>query len=317
MKRLLASCAATIALLLVPAAASAQSGAVLRVNRAQQRVEIVDSQHAVRSYTTGARRAIRKLRAGAKVWFQARGGRITSLRVRGRARRIAFLAKVVSASNGKGLLLRLGDGSRLKLGTRRLGGRRGHRGRAHRSSVQINLEGLDPGQVVLITETVDGAGNVTITIKLMPDASPTGDDQDVTGTITALAADGITIQTAGGDWMTFQADPVLLEDFSVGDQVDVSYYTDTAGDLVADDVEPLDAGGDSSDDLDAVGSVTAIAADSITVQVDGRGPMTFSADQELLDGVAVGDVVDVTYFQDTDGTLVADDIEPVDAGSGD
>jgi len=311
MKRLLPSCAAAIALLAIPAAASASTGAVLRVNRAHHKLEIVDSQHAVRGYTAAVpRRALRKVRAGAKVSFQASGGRITSLHVAGRAHKLAFLAKVVSASNGKGLVLRLGDGSELRLGKRQLG-RHAHRGRAHRSSVQINVEGLNPGQVVLITETVDGAGNVTITIKLMPNADPNGDDQDVTGTITALGADSITIQTDGGQSMTFQSDPVLLEDYSVGDQVDVSYYTDADGSLVADDVEPLDDGS-GADDLDAIGTVTAIDASSVTVQVDGSGAMTFSADADLLDGVSVGDVVDVTYFQDTDGTLVADDIEPAD-----
>ena len=308
MKRLLPSCAAAIALLAVPAAASAQTGAVLRVNRAHHKLEIVDSQHAVRSYTaTVSHRALRKLRAGAKVSFQAQGARITSLRTLGRAHKITFLAKVVSASSGKGLVLRLGDGNQLRLGKRQLT-RRAHR--VHRSSVQINIQGLDPGQVVLITETVDRAGNMTITIKLMPSADPNGDDQDVTGTITALGTDSLTIQTGDGTSMTFQADPVLLEDFSVGDDVDVSYYADAGGSLIADDVEPLDDSG--SDDLDAIGTVTAIADGSITVQVDGSGPMTFEADSELLDGVSVGDLVDVTYFQDTDGSLVADDIEPAD-----
>ena len=48
----------------------------------------------------------------------------------------------------------------------------------------------------------------------------------------------------------------------------------------------------------------------------GSGSMTFAADSDLLDGVSVGDVVDVTYFQDTDGSLVADDVEPADDSSG-
>ena len=44
MKRLLPSCAAAVALLAVPAAASAQTGAVLRVNRAHHKLEIVGAQ---------------------------------------------------------------------------------------------------------------------------------------------------------------------------------------------------------------------------------------------------------------------------------
>jgi hypothetical protein len=307
MKRLLPSCAAAFALLAIPAAASAQAqtGAVLRVNRAHHKLEIVDSHHVVRSYTAAAGRAVRKVSAGAKVSFQAQGGRISSLRVNGRARKVAFLGKVVSSS-GKGLVLRLGDGQKLRLGKRQLS----RHGLAHRSSVQINIDGLDPGQVVLITESVDGAGNVTITIKLMPGDDSNGDDQDVTGTITAIGPDSVTIQTDAGSAMSFQADPVLLEDYETGDQVDVSYYTDSDGALVADDIEPVDESG--GDDLDAVGTVTALSADTVTVQVDGAGSTTFQADTDLLDGVAVGDRVDVTYFQDTDGSLVADDIEPAD-----
>lgn len=312
MKRLIPSCAAAAALLAIPAAACASTGAVLRVERSHHKVEIVDSQHTVHSYAL-PRKAARKLRAGAKVSFQAQGGRISSLRVAGRARKVAFYAKVVSSA-AKGVVLRLGDGQELRLGKRQLGRHAGHR-RAHRSSVQINLEGLNPGQVVLITETVDAAGNVTITIKLVPGADPNGDDQDVTGTITALGTDSVTIQADDGSTMTFQADPVLLDGFSVGDQVDVTYYTDGDGSLVADDVEPLDDSGD--DDQDAIGTVTALGAGSITVQVDGGGPMTFEADADVVDGVAVGDYVDVSYFTDTDGSLVADDVEPADDGSGD
>jgi hypothetical protein len=316
MKRLLPSCAAAIALLAIPAAASAQTGAVLRVNRAHHKLEIVDAKHVVRSYTARPGHATRKLRAGAKVTFQAAGGRITALRVNGRARKIAFLGKVVSSAS-KGVVLRLGDGQQLRLAKRQFG-----RHHAHRSSVQINLQGLDPGQVVLITETSDSAGNLTITIKLMPGANQNGDDQDVTGTITALGAGSVTIQADDGSTMTFQADPVLLDGFEVGDQVDVTYYADAAGSLVADDVEPVDDGS-GAEDLDALGTVTALdpEAGTITVQVDGGGPMTFQADADLVDGVAVGDYVDVTYFQDTDGSLVADDVEPADTsgadGSGD
>ncbi|HEX6461382.1 MAG TPA: copper-binding protein [Thermoleophilaceae bacterium] len=317
MKRLVPSCAAAIALLGIPAAASAQTGVVLRVNRAHHKLEIVDAGHVVRSYTARpGRRAARKVRAGVKVSFQATGGRITSLRVAGRARKLAFLGKVVS-NGSKGVVLRLGDGQDLRLGKRRFG-----KHRAHHSSVQINLQGLNPGQVVLITETTDSAGDLTITIKLVPGADPNGDDQDVTGTITAIGAGSVTIQADDGSTMTFQADAVLLEGFEVGDQVDVTYYADAGGSLVADDIEPVDDGS-GAEDLDALGTVTALdaGAGTITVQVDGGGPMTFQADADLLDGVAVGDYVDVTYFQDTHGSLVADDVEPADTsgadGSGD
>jgi preprotein translocase subunit YajC len=317
MKRLTPSIAAAIALLAVPAssaAAQTQRGAVLRVDRSHHRVEVVDARHAVRSYAA-PRAAARKLRAGAKVSFQSSGGRISALRVNGRAHKLSFYAKVVSKRAGAATV-RLGDGNELRLAARQPGHRRHH---AHRGSVQINLQGLQPGQVVLITETIDRAGNVTITIKLVPNADPNGDDQDATGTITAIDASSVTIQTAAGQSMTFQASSDVLDGFEVDDQVDVTYYAEGDGTLVADDIEPADDGSadDGTDDLDAIGTVTALDADTITIQVDGAGPMTFAADSDTTDGIEVGDHVDVSYYQDDDGSLVADDVELTDDGSGD
>ena len=60
-----------------------------------------------------------------------------------------------------------------------------------------------------------------------------------------------------------------------------------------------------------VGTVTQVRGDGLTVQVDGEGAMSFGADPDLLSGINVGDLVDVTYFEDVDGSMVADDIEPV------
>ena len=94
----------------------------------------------------------------------------------------------------------------------------------------------------------------------------------------------------------------------------MTYYED-AGKLIADDIELVDDSG--GDDLDVVGTVTQLRDDGLTVQVDGQGPMSFEADPDLLDGVSVSDQVDVTYYEDTDGSLVADDVEPADdSGSG-
>jgi hypothetical protein len=304
MKRLLTSTAA-IAVLALPASALAagpQSGAVLRVDRAHHKVEIVDSQHAVRSYSA-PRRAARKLRAGVKVAYRASGSRLTSLHAKGRAHKLAFYATVVSNASGTAVF-RLGDGNKLRLH---------HRKR----SVRINVQGLAAGQVVLVTEVFDRKGNLTITFKLMPTTRDPGDaDRDVTGAITALSEDSLTMQTDGGQTMTFQASSDVLDGLDVGDDVDVTYHAEADGTLVADDVEPTDDGSDpGSDDLDAIGTVTAIGTSSITVQVDGGGAMTFAADSDLLDGWDIGDRVDVSYFQDADGSFVADDIEsPGDPG---
>jgi hypothetical protein len=240
--------------------------------------------------------------ARARSSTQSVSGRISSLRSNGRARKLSFYAKVVSKASGAAVV-RLGDGKALRLQARR------HR--AHRGSVQINLQGLEAGQVVLITETIGRAGNVTITIKLVPQADPNGDDKDVTGAITAIGASSVTIQTDSGQSMTFQASSDVLDGFEVDDPVDVTYYTEADGTLVADDIEPVDDGSadDGGDDLDVIGTVTALAPDSITIQVDGAGPMTFEADPDVTDGIDVGDHVDVSYYQDDDGSLVADDVE--------
>jgi hypothetical protein len=185
--------------------------------------------------------------------------------------------------------------------------------RAHGSSVSITLEGLDKGQVVLITMVTDPNGNVSIAIKLVKGNDPTGgEDQDATGTVTAVDDQSITIDT-GDQELTFVADSELLQDIQVGDDVDVSYYDD-GGTLVADDVELVDGNADDS----VVGSVTQVRGDGLTVQVDGQGPMSFRADPELLQGVSVGELVEVVYYTDDGGALVADDVAPADqSGSGD
>ena len=66
-----------------------------------------------------------------------------------------------------------------------------------------------------------------------------------------------------------------------------------------------------------MGTVTQVRGDGLTVQVDGEGAMSFEADADLLEGVSVGELVEVTYYQDDDGSLVADDVEAADDTGGD
>jgi hypothetical protein len=312
---------ALVAALALPAAASAkqQSGTVLKVDRAHHAVEIVTPKHVVRRYSAPGK-LIKRLKPQTAVVYSTAGKKVVKLRAKGHARKVAFYAKVV-ASGRSGVVLRLADGRRVKLG----GGKkkRAHNRAAAAGSVTVNIQGLKVGQIVLITQTVDSSGNVTITIRLVqvPDANG-GEDQDVVGTVTAIADDGstLTIQTDSGDSMTFQTDSDIVDGIAVGDLVDVAYYQDTDGSLVADDVSSADDGsGDGGEDQLATGTVTGVAPDgsSITVAVDGGGAMTFQTDPDLIDGIAVGDVVDVSYYQDTDGSFVADDVSPVDDSSGD
>jgi hypothetical protein len=316
-RTLLISGIALVGALALPAAASAkqQSGAVLKVDRAHHAVEIVTPKHVVRRYSA-AGKLLKHLKPHTAVAYSAQGKKIVKLRAKGRARKVAFYGKVV-ASGKSGVLLRLADGRRVKLG----GGRNRKAARkrvAAAGSVTLNIQGLKVGQVVLITQTSDAGGNVSITIKLVqvPDANG-GEDQDAVGTVTAIAADGssITVQVDGGGSMTFQTDSDVVDGINVGDVVDVAFYQDTDGSLVADDVSRADDGsGDGGEDQLVTGTVTAVAPDgaSITVAVDGGGSMTFQTDPDLSDSIAVGDVVDVAYYQDTDGSYVADDVSPVD-----
>jgi hypothetical protein len=149
----------------------------------------------------------------------------------------------------------------------------------------------------------DANGNVAITIKLVGGNDPTGgEDDEASGVVTAVTAHSLTIDT-GDEKMTFEADSDVLADIQVDDQVDVTYYED-GGTLVADDVSLVD---DGQEDDTVTGTVTQVRGDGLTIQVDGEGPMSFGADP----------VVDVSYYQDDDGSLVADDVEPATPGGPD
>jgi hypothetical protein len=176
---------------------------------------------------------------------------------------------------------------------------------------------------VLISETVDAWGHWTITITL-PSASGAGagntsgsgsgsgaggdpgDDQLAEGAITQISAGRLAVSTDAGT-LSFSVDPSedLTDGFLVGDLVDVSYYENADGSLVADDVEYVEQ--------DATGTVSAVSDASLTLVDDATGqPETFSGDPDvgLFDGVNAGDAVDVTYHQSAAGPVadaVADD----------
>jgi Domain of unknown function (DUF5666) len=244
---------AGLVLFAVPTAAAQaapQRGALLRVDRAHRKVEVVDARHVVHRYAVSGRLP-RKLREGDLVSFRPRGKRIAGLRVTGSTRKLSFYATVVSSGH-EGALLRLPDGRSWRIGQRQVRNRKPARSAG---SVQINLEGLQADQVVLITLVTDGDGNISITIRLVPNGDPTdGEDQDVTGAVTSVDANSVSVQVDGQGEMTFQADPDLLDGLQVGDQVDVTYFTDDTGSLVADDIEWIDgSGGDQGDGSGGVG----------------------------------------------------------------
>jgi hypothetical protein len=278
--------------LLVPAAAQAkpQKGAVLRVDRGHHKVEVVNSAHLVRSYSVIGKLSS-KLRSGALVTFKPIGKKANGLRIDGRTRKLAFYATVVSSAK-KGAVMRLPDGLSWKIGRKLL-----------------KHQGLAPDQVVLIRMITDRKGHVSFKFKILNSDDPTGgEDQDASGTVTYVSGDTLTIDT-GDENLTFVADPELLTDIQVDDEVDVTYYEDN-GTLVADDVSLVD---DGTEDETVTGTVSEVRDDGLTIQVDGEGPISFTTeDPGLLEGVNVGDEVDVSYYTGDDGSLVADDVEPTD-----
>jgi hypothetical protein len=71
------------------------------------------------------------------------------------------------------------------------------------------------------------------------------------------------------------------------------------------------SGNDPSDhDQMTEGTITQVSANRVAIN-SGSGLLAFSVDpgSELTDGLLVGDVVDVTYAQNADGSLGADDVE--------
>jgi hypothetical protein len=323
MKRILL--ATVVAALALPASALAAGsrGVVLSVDARHHTIQVVDAGHAVHAYKYRGR--LPMLHAGSKILYQRTGNVIRHVRATAKnTRKVAFLARVVRSSS-KGLVVRLGDGNQLKFTSKQLH-RRGSKGTkraATRSDgitgggVTINIVGLEPGVTVLITETVDAQGNITITITLPP---PTvlGGQQTASGVVWEVDTDAFMIETGDGSDLRLHmaADALANLNLSDCDTVDVSYHQD-AGMLVADNVAKTgtsNADWCSADqsDQDVVGSITAVSGDGITISTD-QGSMSFLVDDSsITDGFVVGDVVDVTYYDNGDGTYSADDVEYVE-----
>jgi hypothetical protein len=176
--------------------------------------------------------------------------------------------------------------------------------------VTINLVGLQPGVTVRITETVDAAGQVTITITLPP-PSVTSQTQTMSGEITDVGDDAFGLQTPDGSSLRLHMAPDALANLGLSscDVATVTYHQD-AGILIADDVQLTgnSSTGDCAPVNDATGTITSVSGSGLTVNTDS-GPQSFTTDSsDTTAGFQVGDVVDVTY----DGNQVASDVEYVE-----
>jgi uncharacterized protein DUF5666 len=320
MKRLiLAAGLAGLAVFPAGALAGPSRSKVLSVDTRHHTVQLVDSAHLVHAYRY--RGKLPRLGRGDSVSYRRSGHTISRVNKTARAfGTISFYAKVVRSGSRK-VRLRLGDGSGFSLSSKQVSSKAlAHAAAVSARSVTLQIQGLAPGQTVLISETVDARGHWTITITLPSSSTAgagpgttsggdsgggsgggSGDDQLAEGTITQISDTKLAVSTSSGA-LSFSVDPTegLTEGFLVGDAVDVSYFQNSDGTLSADDVEYVEQ--------DATGVVSAVSDASLTLVDDATGqPDTFSGDPDLglFDGVTPGDEVDVTYHQSAAG-LVAD-----------
>jgi hypothetical protein len=316
--------------------------------------ELVGRSGAVRHYHVSGHLS-GAVHRGARVSFTAAGARASRLRVVGHVRKVQFLARLGSTS-GSAVALTLGDGGHLKLKGQTKKSRkhvRNHRKYrvghviAHMAGdvPPISIQGLQPGQTVLVTISLDPAGNeLQIAIKLIDPATagtstgsdggsvPAG-DQHATGTVVSVDEDNgvVTVADASGNTTDYTlSDALLASDDSLPNEcdiVDVAYHADPADatNLIADQVTTTGtdttngdcSSVDTGDDQEAIGSITAVdpVNGTITVLTQDAQTLSLSADPSLLDGLNIGDQVDVLYAQGDNGSLVADDISPVDSSS--
>jgi hypothetical protein len=323
MRRLiLAAGVAGLAVFPAGALANTSRAKVLSADARHHTVQFVDSAHVVHAYRF--RGVLPRLSLGDRVSFRRAGHSRTISHVKRTARAfgtLSFYAKVLR-SGSKQVRLRLGDGSALRLSSTRVSTRTvAHAAAVSTAPVTIQVQGLAPGETVLISETVDARGHWTLTLTL-PSTSTAGagttsgdgsgdgtgdapgDDQLAEGAITQVSDTGLAVSTASGT-LRFAVDPTagLTDGFLVGDVVDVSYYQSSDGSLNADDVEYVEQ--------DAAGVVSVVSDSSLTLTDQGTGqPDTFIGDPDLglFAGVNPGDQVDVTYHQSAAGD-VADAVD--------
>lgn len=255
------------------------------------------------------------------------------------ARTVSFYATVVRASSS-GLVVRTSSGRILHFAAAQIKRTRGpvakrlhrharrhDRGRLHRlgaasdfslassGPVVLNIVGLQPGVTVLITETVAPDGTITITINLPVMNSG---QQNASGVVGDVEDNAFDITTADGTdlRLNMSADQLSSLNLQSCDLVNVTYHQD-AGILIADSAEVTGAStsGDCAPTFDATGAITQVSDSSISLSTES-GPMTFNvSSSDLTSGFQQGDVVDVTYTQNGDGSFDATDVQYVEQDS--
>jgi hypothetical protein len=194
-------------------------------------------------------------------------------------------------------------------------------------NVSVNVEGLKPGQTVLITVSFDPTGDVHISIKLVdeptsgdesqPEPPSCGDPTAKAGAVVGInSTDGLlTISRPWGeDPQTYHASSEQLSHVHYGDEVLVrfdpesSQVTDVK--IVHSTVTAPDPGMLVADGT--VNSTNADAGQFTIVQSNRGGRLTFNAPCWILSQVWASEDVHVVYHTEANGDTVADAVDPND-----
>jgi hypothetical protein len=241
---------------------------------------------------------------------------------------VSFTARVVR-SGANGLVVRTANGKVLSFSKKQIKparapkrhkstkGRGHHRTRAvdlqvSSGNVVVNVLGLQPGALVQITETTDPDGTVTITIALPPLSS----QEQASGVVGEVGSDAFTVQTSDGSALRLHMAGDALSGLNLHscDTVELTYHQN-AGILIADKVTDTGSttAGECAPTYEARGAITRVSADGLTISTD-QGPVSFGVDpsSDLTSGFQAGDVVDVSYTKNADGTLSATGVQFVE-----
>jgi hypothetical protein len=332
--------AAILAAAATPATASAAITTATVLAGSGHSVQVVLPSGAVKALQLAGN--VSGVRPGAELRYTQRGSRATGVKVVGHTRSVSFDGLVASAGR-RAVTVTLTDGHALTLPASTAVARRAKAGEAVVADMSLNPAGrivalsLSPvgdgtgagkskkGKGKHGSGAGSGAGAGTGASPTGPEpASNAATDQRVSGTVTGSSLDSnqFTVTAGSGGSETFTLNDTLAATDSLlpnaCDIVNVSYHTDASGNLIADDVQTT--GNDTSgscagtnDDLVATGPVTAIdlVGGTITITAANGTPIQVSADPSLLAGLALGDSVTVSYYSDSNGNLVADDVEAV------
>ncbi len=169
-------------MLALPASAAASTGLVVNVTPGKHSIQLAGPNHTVSAYHYHGKLP-KKVHAGSWISYKQSSHSISHVRSQHGSHTVSFKATVVKTSKGS-VVLRLSDGSLVKFSAGKLRRHRRHAVLAYATAgdVTLNIQGLSPGETVLVTEEVDANGNLTITITLPSQSGNGNGNGGVSGT---------------------------------------------------------------------------------------------------------------------------------------